>query len=102
MRYPRTTCKGCRKAIIWVRVQCPKCSGAGAGCAHCRERGVTRVPLDAVAPVFRVATDVERLEHEEMPLAEIQTGDPRRVYVSHFATCTAREQFSRSSHKKVD
>lgn len=101
MRYPRTTCKGCGKSIIWARVSCPKCSGAGAGCQHCHERGVTRVPLDAVAPVFRVVTDVERLDHEELPLAELQTGDPRRVYVSHFATCAARERFSRNPRKEA-
>ena len=103
-RYRTTPCRGCGRHVIWVQARCPKCAdlaGPG-GCAHCHERGVVRVPLDAAAPVFVIRTDPDgENEFEQQPFAELPAKDARRAFVSHFATCVNRDQFSSSKRRET-
>ncbi len=65
-----STCKGCKRVIIWGR-------NAATG---------NLIPLDAVAPVYRV-TD---------PAGGVPTIEKQpEFYVSHFAVCTKVERFKR-------
>lgn len=92
--YRTSPCRGCGKHVVWVQARCGKCGGAAEGCTRCHERGVVRVPLDPVAPVFVIQTDPERLDPESAPYAELVAREGRRAFVSHFATCPKASQFS--------
>lgn len=104
--YRSSTCRGCGKPVIWVRVTCSKCEGRAAGCTKCRARGEVLVPLDAIAPVFAIETDPEDgTGHDPdapAPFARnlsVVDGPARRAFVSHFTTCPKREEFSSSKRR---
>lgn len=72
------TCKGCGKRIVW---------------------GVTpegkKIPLDPVAPVYRIAENTGGALPSEAPVYRAR-GDGHDYLISHFATCPAANQFSGS------
>lgn len=102
MSYRTAPCRGCGRQVIWAQATCPKCAGNGSGCAHCKDRGVVRVPLDAVAPVFVIQVDPDgENEFEQPPFAVLPEKGARRAFVSHFATCVDRDKFSSSKRRQT-
>ena len=70
------TCKGCGRKILWARTDDGRA-----------------IPLDAVAPVYEVAT-VESAERGDTLVARRATDS----FVSHFVTCPNRQQFSKKNN----
>lgn len=71
-------CPGCGRKIIWVLSSDPLAP----------EKPATKVPLDAVAACYRPTHPLGGREG----LAAVRDRD---VFLNHFVTCRAREQFRR-------
>ena len=84
MRPFEQACRGCGKAIVW----------------GVDEKSFGKLPLDASAPVYHY-----RGASARGPMFQRDTrgvDDRRRALVSHFATCPAADQFSKSGRTYPD
>lgn len=79
-------CRLCNAWIIWIQARHTACDGKG--CEKCNERGTTKVPLDASAPVFGIP---EGSSFDD-PFGVLPPAAERRWFVSHFSTCPRLRQ----------
>jgi len=76
-----TPCKGCGKPIVFAKDSAGKV-----------------IPLDPVAPVYRVF--LSEVDGHRCELVERKPMDRTTGMVSHFATCPAANDFSASKRKE--
>ncbi len=75
-------CKGCGKRIYWAQTA-----------------DGSRIPLDAVAPVYLVTNVAQGAQpdelKEQLKVRELMCERSKAAFVSHFVTCPQRSQFSK-------